>query len=98
MDCVSDQHHRQMLQKYNMILVIEVVDQLKDIVFEQQCYGCSVGHPSQTQHPCIMETPLTHLTMYFEMTLEKVPCFCYQQMAKRNRPFGLAIRISEQIS
>lgn len=72
MDCVSDQHHRQMLQKYNMILAIEVVDQLKDIVFEQQCYGCSVGHPSQTQHPCIMETPSTHLTMYFEMTLEKV--------------------------
>lgn len=72
MDCVSDQHHRQMLQRYNMILAIEVVDQLKDIVFEQQCYGCSVGHPSQTQHPCIMETPLTHLTMYFEMTLEKV--------------------------
>lgn len=99
MDCVSDQHHRQMLQKYNMILAIEVVDQLKDIVFEQQCYGCSVGHPSQTQHPCIMETPLTHLTMYFEMTLEKVGrVSVINKWQKRNHPFGLAIRISEQIS
>lgn len=71
MDCVCDQHRRQMLQKYNMILSIQVVELHKDIVFEQ-CYGCSVDHPSQTQHPCIMETPITHLEMYFEMTLEKV--------------------------
>lgn len=79
MDCVCDQHRRQMLQKYNMILAIEVVELLKDTVYEQcygcsvdQCYGCSVDHPSQTQHSCIMETSLTHLEMYFEMTLEKV--------------------------
>lgn len=71
MDCVCDQHRRQMLQKYKMILAIEVVELLKDIVYEQ-CYGCSVDHPSQTQHSCIMETPITHLEMYFEMTLEKV--------------------------
>lgn len=71
MDCVCDQHRRQMLQKYNMILAIQVVELHKDIVFEQ-CYGCSVDHPSQTQHSCIMETPITHLEMYFEMTLEKV--------------------------
>lgn len=71
MDCVCDQHRRQMLQKYNMILAIEVVELLKDTVYEQ-CYGCSVDHPSQTQHSCIMETSLTHLEMYFEMTLEKV--------------------------
>lgn len=43
----------------------------KGYVFEQ-CYGCSIDHPSQTHHPCIMESPLTHLMMYFEMTLEKV--------------------------
>lgn len=86
MDCVSDQHHRQMLQKYNMILAI-VVDELKDIVFEQQCYGCSVGHPSQTQHPCIMETPLTHLTMYFEMTLEKVDRVSVINKWQKKSPF-----------
>lgn len=55
-----------------MIFAVEIVDLLlSDIVYEQ-CYGCSVEHPSQVHHPCIMETPLTHPWMYFELTVGKV--------------------------
>lgn len=38
----------------------------------EECYGCSVDHPSQVQHSCIMETPRTHLWMYFDLPVEKV--------------------------
>lgn len=54
-----------------MIFAVEIVDLLSEIVYEQ-CYGCSVDHPSQVQHSCIMETPLTHMWMYFDLAVEKV--------------------------
>lgn len=71
MERVSELHRSQMLQSYNMILSMDIVDLLNDIVIEQG-FGCSVDHLSQTQLPCIMETPLTHLEMYFKLIFERV--------------------------
>lgn len=71
MERMSEKHRQQMIGSYNMIFATEIVDLLSDIVYEQ-CYGCSVDHPSQVQHSCIMETPLSHLWMYFDLAVEKV--------------------------
>lgn len=55
-----------------MIFAMKIIDFLSEIVI-QQCYGCSVDYPSQAQHSCIMETPLTHLWMHFDIAVGKVP-------------------------
>lgn len=54
-----------------MIFAMTIVDLLSEIVTEE-CYGCSVDHQSQLQHSCIMETPSTHLWVYFDLAVEKV--------------------------
>jgi hypothetical protein len=71
MDNINEKYNRQMIGSYNMIFAVEIVNLLSDIVHEQ-CYGCSVDHPSQRHHPCIMETPLAHLLMYFNIAMGKV--------------------------
>uniref|UniRef100_K1R7T6 Uncharacterized protein n=1 Tax=Magallana gigas TaxID=29159 RepID=K1R7T6_MAGGI len=71
MERTSDKHRKQMIGSYDMIFAVEIVDLLSEIVYEQ-CYGCSVDHPSHVQHSCIMETPLTHMWMYFDLAVEKV--------------------------
>lgn len=50
----------------------KIIDFISEIVI-QQCYGCSVDYPSQAQHSCIIETPLTHLWMHFDIAVGKVP-------------------------
>lgn len=71
MERMSEKRCRQMIQSYNMIFAMTIVDLLSEIVTEE-CYGCSVDHPSQVQHSCIMETPRTHLWVYFDLAVEKV--------------------------
>ena len=71
MDRISEKHRKQMIGSNNMIFAMEIVNLLSDIVHEQ-CYGCSVHHPSQVHHSCIMETPLAHLWMYFDLAVEKI--------------------------
>jgi hypothetical protein len=74
-----------MIQSYNMIFAMELVDLLSDIVYEE-CYGCSVDHPSQVQHSCIMETPLSHLRMYFKLAVKKSgQRNRYEKVAEGNR-------------
>lgn len=41
-------------------------------VVQNNCYGCEVGHPSQTHHTCLMWTTSEHLDVYFEVTLNKI--------------------------
>lgn len=65
MEQISEKHRKQMIGSYNMIFAMEIVELLSDIV-HAQCYGCSVHHPSQVHHSCIMETLLAHLWMYFD--------------------------------
>lgn len=50
---------------------MEVLDKLNDVSISE-CYGWYVNHPSQVQHSCIMETPLTHLWTYLDEAFEKV--------------------------
>lgn len=71
MEHINEQQRRQMLQSYNLIFALELLDVLSPIVIEQ-CYGCSVDHPSQVQHSCIMESKLSHLWMYFDLAMDKV--------------------------
>lgn len=68
---MSEKRCRQMIQSNNMIFAMTIVDLLSEIVTEE-CYGCSVDHPSQVQNSCIMETPRTHLWVYFDLAVEKV--------------------------
>lgn len=68
MEHINEQHRRQMLQSYNLIFALELLDVLSPIVIEQ-CYGWSVDHPSQVQHSCIMESKLSHLWMYFDLQI-----------------------------
>lgn len=71
MERISEKRCRQMIKSYNMIFAMTIVDLISEIVTEE-CYGCSVDHPSQVQQSCIMETPRTHLWMYFDLAVEKV--------------------------
>lgn len=71
MEHINEQHRRQVLQSYNLIFALELLDVLSPI-FIEQCYGCSVDHPSQVQHSCIMESKLSHLWMYFDLAMDKV--------------------------
>lgn len=71
MEHINEQHRRQMLQSYNLIFALELLDVLSPVVIEQ-CYGCSVDHPSQVQHSCFMESKLSHLWMYFDLAMVKV--------------------------
>lgn len=68
MEQINDNHRNQMLRSYNMFYVMEILDKLNDVSI-LECYGCYVNHPSQVQHSCIMETPLTHLWTYFDKAL-----------------------------
>lgn len=34
-----------------------------------ECYGCQVDHPSQTQHTCLMCSEEEHVDMYFDKSL-----------------------------
>ena len=36
------------------------------------CYGCEVNHPSQTQYTCLMGTLIEHLNTYLEETFNQI--------------------------
>ena len=36
------------------------------------CYGCEIYQPSQTQHTCLMGTISEHLDTYFEETFNQI--------------------------
>lgn len=68
MEQINENYRNQMLRSYNMIFVMDVLDKLNDVSISE----CYINHPSQVQHSCIMETPLTQLWTYFHAALEKV--------------------------
>ena len=41
-------------------------------VTREQCYGCQIDHPLQTQHPCIMWCEEEKLTNYFTEIMASV--------------------------
>ncbi|CAC5396864.1 unnamed protein product [Mytilus coruscus] len=43
-----------------------------DINFILYCYGCTVHHPSQIKHTCLMWNELEHLVMHFEEALSHI--------------------------
>lgn len=36
------------------------------ILVNQNCHGCFIGHPSQREHECLMDTWSDHVCSYFE--------------------------------
>ncbi len=49
-----------------------ILEHLVDRHLNENCYGCEVDHPSQTQHSCLYEPPAYYFLRYFEELRGKV--------------------------
>lgn len=72
---------------------MDIVDLMNNIVIEQ-CYGCSVDHPIEVQHPCIMDFLNARWDVFRTDFRESGEGVCNEEMAKGNRH---TIWISEDI-
>lgn len=67
-----DKFQKLILESYwNIMYARELLDVSPNVIREQ-CYGCIVDHPSQTNHVCIMLETEELLNTYFESLLERV--------------------------
>lgn len=58
-------------QTLDFLYARTVLELLNEVV-KDNCYGCEIDHPSQTQHTCLMWTTTEHLDTYFEQTFNKI--------------------------
>ncbi len=67
-----EQHQVLLLDSYfDFMYARNILSKKRDIV-TKMCYGCTVDHPSQVHHTCLMDSDEQHIDTYFEVMLEAV--------------------------
>ena len=66
MNTMEDPKFERYLKHALLFVYAKTVVELLPIVVMDNCYGCEVDNPSQTQHTCLMGTISEHLDTYFE--------------------------------
>lgn len=68
---VSKRTTRMLEDQFNFLYAKAVLNKIQEAA-QTCCYGCKVGHLSQTQHSCIMLFPCQKLERYFEMIVQGI--------------------------
>ena len=68
MNTMQDQKFERVLKHTLLFVYAKTVVELLPVVVKENCYGCEVAHPSQTQYTCLMWTISEPLDTYFEDT------------------------------
>lgn len=61
--------------RYLDLLISLCIERLWDTIYEmvkERCNGCETGHPSQSEHSCLMDSMHMKLIMNFELVYMKL--------------------------
>ena len=68
--CMMDEEKNYM-KLFNERCIKQIWKTISELSIER-CNGCEIGHPSQTEHSCLMDSLYIKLVYYFELAFIKL--------------------------